>query len=138
MERSVLKEAGRRVSGWLRTMVLTHQRPDADALGAIAACSRVLRAIGRDATPFVYEPVPPRYKFIDALGGLRVWPGDTKSLDGRFDGILILDTCSWSQMEPAAAFLKASRLPKVVMDHHATHDQLTVNSTDDFYAIDVT
>jgi bifunctional oligoribonuclease and PAP phosphatase NrnA len=139
MERNVYREAGRRVSQWLRTMVLTHQRPDADAIGAAAACSRVLRAIGRDATAFIYEPVPPRYKFIDVIGGLRLWRSeDVRDLDSRFDGVLIVDTCSWSQLEPAAAFLKTSRLPKVVLDHHATHDQLTVNSTDDYYATDVT
>lgn len=139
MERSEYKEAGRRVSQWLRTMVLTHHRPDADALGAIAACRRVLRMIGRDATAFVYEPVAPRYQFIDAVGGLKMWKnGDAASIDSQFDGILLLDTCSWSQIEPVAEYLRASRLPRVVLDHHATRDSLTVQGTDDYYAIDPT
>lgn len=139
MERSVFKEAGRRVSGWLRTMVLTHHRPDADALGAIAGCKRILRGMSRDATAFIYEPVPPRYAFIEAIGGFEQWQhDDVATIDSRFDGILLLDTCSWSQLEPVAEYLRASRLPKVIVDHHATRDNLTVRGTDDYYAIDAT
>lgn len=138
MDERIFQEAGRRLEGWRRTMILTHHRPDADALGSSAAMRRVIEAGGRQATAFIYEDVPPRYAFIETIGGFEPWPDglDAGEIDARFDGILILDTCSWTQLEPAAAFLRASRLPKVVLDHHATRDDLTVSNTDDEYAID--
>ncbi len=40
------------------------------------------------------------------------------------DGILVVDTCSWSQLEPAAEFLRTSALPRVIVDHHQTRDEL--------------
>ncbi|MBI4580632.1 MAG: DHH family phosphoesterase [Planctomycetes bacterium] len=139
MDAHVYQEAGRRVAGWPRTLVLTHQRPDADALGAMAGMTRVLRALGLEATAFIYDEIAPRYQFLDAIGDFQTWQhGEPAAIDGRFDGILILDTCSWSQLDPVADYLRASRLPKVVLDHHATRDDLSVNGTDDYYAIDLT
>lgn len=120
-------------------MVLTHHRPDGDALGAVAATKRVIQAAGRQATGFVYEDVSPRYRFIDEVGRFEKWqPGPAADIDARFDGIVILDTCSWPQLEPVADYLRASRLPKIVVDHHATRDNLSVNSSENFYAIDAT
>jgi phosphoesterase RecJ-like protein len=139
MDREVYLEAGRRVADWQRVMVLTHARPDADALGASAAMRRVLTTRGVRATAFVFEDVPPRYKFIEAIGEFQRWqPATPAEIDSRFDGILIVDTCSWSQLEPVADYLRASGLPKVFLDHHATRDNLTVNGTKDYYAIDGT
>jgi phosphoesterase RecJ-like protein len=137
MDVDLFRKAGQRVAGWRRIMILSHDRPDGDALGAMAGMQRVLQGLGREATAYTYDAVPPRYAFIDDIARFHRWPSDAPAdLDARFDGILILDTCSWSQLEPAAEYLKASTLPRVVLDHHATRDVLTVNGTDDIYAID--
>lgn len=137
MDLELFRQAGGRVAAWPRTMILSHHRPDGDALGAIAAMKRVLQGLGLDPAALVYDAVPPRYGFLDAIGEFELWPaGDTASIDARFDGILILDTCSWSQLEPVADYLRATRLPKVVVDHHATRDVLSVDRADDVYAID--
>lgn len=139
MDQQVFLDAGRRVAGWARTMVLTHHRPDGDALGSVAAVKRVLQASGRQASGFVYERVSPRYRFVEQTGGFEQWrPDGSADIDARFDGIVIVDTCSWGQLEPVADYLKASKLPKVIVDHHATRDNLSANGTDDLYAIDET
>jgi phosphoesterase RecJ-like protein len=138
MDRGVFRRAGERVAGWKRTMVLSHARPDGDALGAIAAMTRVIRAAGRLASGFVYDVVPPRYQFLEQIGQYDRWQaGAPGEIDSRFDGILILDTCSWAQLEPVADYIKASRLPKVVVDHHATRDDLSKPRVEDIYVIDV-
>ncbi|HOQ85038.1 MAG TPA: DHH family phosphoesterase [Phycisphaerae bacterium] len=139
MDVDLFRKAGQRVAGWRRIMILSHDRPDGDALGAMAGMQRVLQGLGHQAVAFTYDTVPPRYTFIDEIAGFHRWSNDAPAdIDARFDGLLIVDTCSWSQLEPAAEYLKASRLPKVVLDHHATRDLLTVNHTDDIYAIDAT
>jgi phosphoesterase RecJ-like protein len=49
----------------------------------------------------------------------------------QFDSIVILDTCAYGQLEPVAAWLRATRVPKFVIDHHQTRDNLA-----DHYLID--
>ncbi|GMU23367.1 MAG: phosphoesterase [Phycisphaerae bacterium] len=139
MEDAQYQQAGQRLAGWTRTLVISHDRPDGDALGAIGAAGRVIESQGRQAAACTYGPVPPRYQFIETACGVSLWqPEQSAPLDDRFDGILILDTCSWNQMEPIAAALKSCRLPKVIIDHHATRDDLTGQDSDDLYLIDAT
>ena len=104
MNEQTLKQAGRRLESWRRTMILTHERPDGDGLGAAGAMKRIIEKAGRHAAAFVFGETPARYAFLSKSCGLAAWkPEPPASLDGQFDGILILDTSSWSQLEPAAA-----------------------------------
>ncbi len=134
-------------------MILSHDRPDGDALGSIGAMKRIIEAAGRSAVAFIYDELAPRYRFLDAilpgrvstsrmpvpLGTFTRWPAaDLAALDAQFDGVLILDTCSWGQLEPAAAFLRQTRLPKLIVDHHVTRDDLTGASPDILCLIDPT
>ncbi len=137
MDLSSLAEAGRQIEQWRRTLLLTHDRPDGDALGALAAMWRVFTAAGRDATACVYGELLPRYAFLSASCPFEQWVGgDAAQLDGRHDGILIVDTGSWSQVEPVAGYLRASSLPRIVVDHHATWDALDGAGTKAWYAGD--
>ncbi len=130
----LLERAGRRLAGWRRTMLLSHARPDGDALGALAGMARVIRGQGREATGFVYDDVPARYGSLQKAGKLARWRGaDGAAPEDRFDGILVMDTCSWSQLEPVAEVLRATALPRVVIDHHATREEL---GGETLYAID--
>jgi bifunctional oligoribonuclease and PAP phosphatase NrnA len=135
-----LKAAFERLGTWRRTMILSHERPDGDALGGLAGMRDVIVAAGREATACVYGGLPARYEFLGASGEFTLFPRDDRpeDLDARFDGILIVDTCSWSQLETVAAYLRASRLPKIIVDHHTTRDVLAGAGGDDLYAIDAT
>jgi len=120
-----LKQAGQRLESWQRTMILSHERPDGDALGAAGAMKRIIEAAGRQAEVLVFGPIPPRYEFLRESCGLDSWKNETPSaLDGRFDGILIVDTSNWSQIEPAVTYLRSSSRPRVVLDHHLTSNHL--------------
>ncbi|HOW69052.1 MAG TPA: bifunctional oligoribonuclease/PAP phosphatase NrnA [Phycisphaerae bacterium] len=126
IERGVFQHAGRLLAGWRRTLILTHQRPDGDGLGAVVAMKRVIEAGGRQATAMVYEEVPGRYVFLADPGFFERWSGgDVARLDARFDGLLVLDTSSWAQVEPAAGYLRVSSRPRIIVDHHATGDDLS-------------
>jgi len=137
MDRDVFERAGARLADWPRTMILAHDRPDGDAIGAMAAMKRIIEAAGRQATAFVYDEVPKRYAFFDAAYGFDRWPTESvEAIDQRFDGVLILDTCTWQQLETATSYLQASTLPKIIVDHHATYEELKGAGDADLYVID--
>lgn len=130
MDAQQLVTVGRLLETWSRVLILTHDRADGDAIGAVVAMRRAIVALGHQAEAFLFSELPPRYRFLDGEGHLASWAAaEPDTLDIRFDGVLILDTCSWTQLEPAAAFLRQTRLPKIVVDHHATRDDLTASSS---------
>lgn len=125
---ATFEQAGRELESWRRVAILTHDRPDGDALGAIGAMKRIIAGRGGQAEAYLYREVATQYKFLADACGLAMWPTNPTEMEAQFDGVLILDTCSWSQLEPAAAYLRETRLPKIVVDHHATRDDLTAQS----------
>ncbi|MHC4799612.1 MAG: DHH family phosphoesterase [Planctomycetota bacterium] len=139
MDRNLLIEAGQLLSGWARTMILSHVRPDGDGLGAMGAFKRMIESSGRKASAYVYDEIPTRYKFLDESFGFTRWQDDKATvIDTRFDGILVFDTCSWGQLEPVADYLRKSSLPKIVVDHHDTNDELATINSNALYVIDPT
>ncbi len=129
------REAAARIEPWTRILLLSHARPDGDALGSLAAMKRVLEAAGKQADAAIYDQVPKRYAFLSEDHAFTEFtPGE----NAPWDGIVIVDTCSWSQLEPVAEWLKQSRLPRVVVDHHATRDDIAGASASPMYLIDPT
>ena len=95
------REAADQLARWARTLILTHDRPDGDALGASIAMKRVIETAGREAEVLLAEPCPARYSSLAEQTPLFVWAPDRPlAVRERFDGVLILDTCSLSQLAP--------------------------------------
>ncbi len=119
------QQAGNMLVRWPRTLILFHRRPDGDALAAAAAMGRIIHQLGRHATIMMQEELPARYAFLNQVCPFHTWmPEHSPTLDEEFSGILILDTCSWNQLEGYADFLKISKSPRIVVDHHATNDDV--------------
>ncbi|GMV97518.1 MAG: exopolyphosphatase [Phycisphaerae bacterium] len=123
------ERAGRLLEQWRRTLILTHDRPDGDAIGCIGAMKRIIERAGRAADACLFQAPPDRYRFIAEACGVSRWPLEPGGPVGPFDGVLILDTCSWKQLEPAGDFLRSTPLPKIVVDHHQTRDDLKAASS---------
>ncbi len=104
-------------------LILTHARPDGDGLGAMAALLAAARAAGRSAHALVPGGLPVRYDFLfphDRPAG-----GDqAPALAAAADLIVILDTCSYSQLDGLESLLAAHAPKIVVLDHHATYDPI--------------
>jgi len=134
---SDLKQAAAVVYGWRRPLLITHAKPDGDALGSLVAVQRLLAS--RDAAPLavIFEPLPDRLRVFDRLGSLSVLSAGgihadcTKDDLSRCDGVVILDTCTYNQLEPLADWLRSAKQPKLVVDHHITRDPVP-----DHYLID--
>lgn len=118
------RSAAELVASWRRPVLLTHERPDGDALGCLLGLHAILGELGVAATPVVYEPIPERYHAlpnIDRLCVLSVLCGENNPLSTA-DGVVVLDTCAFSQLTPVADFLRGATVPVVAVDHHRTRD----------------
>ncbi len=124
----VMRELVERLKGAKRVAVFTHQRPDPDALGSQAAAGWILQALGAEEIYLMqFGEAPAPYRFLLEGGPWEVgtwgseWAG---SSGGAVDTILIVDTCTYNQLEPAAGFLTAERGKVVAIDHHLTRDEV--------------
>ena len=104
-------------------LLLTHARPDGDALGSMSALARSAEAVGKKCAAICPEKPPRRYEFL--LQGLRIASlEDFSDLAERSDCIAVLDTSSQSQLPGLAEALRQVREKTVVIDHHQNPDKL--------------
>lgn len=100
-------------------LVLSHENPDADTLGAGLAIAQIVAALGGRADLVCSDPPPPLYDFLPGVDAYRTDPDPTR----RHDLAVIVDCGSFDRLGPVAvrqAELLA-RLPTVVIDHHASN-----------------
>lgn len=118
-------EAAALIESFRRPLLISHVKPDGDALGALVAMRTLLASRGISAVAVLFDPIPSRYAAFHRYEAMPVF-GDTaqeSDLDVA-DGIVLLDTCAYSQIHPIADWLRAAALPKVAIDHHITRDDL--------------
>lgn len=125
------------LAGWLRTcrsvVVLTHSKPDGDAIGATLALARALAMLPAGAAGGAAD----ERKSVMVLysGPLPVWldavAGDTPRMVVEAatgvrvpepDGIVVLDTGSWAQLEEVRPWLETRTARTAVIDHHLQGD----------------
>jgi phosphoesterase RecJ-like protein len=105
-------------------LLATHERPDGDAVGSLAAMQRVLTALGKDALAFLTAdefPLPYEYRFIE-LDGLVTEPPE--DLEQR---VLVFLDCGNIDRTPADV-LKRDGSHIVNIDHH--HDNTRFGTVD--------
>ena len=106
-----------------RFLLTTHIRPDADGLGSQLALAEILRRLGKEARLVIASTWPPRYDFLDPDRRIERFapPGDAWR---EVDAVVVLDTGTWNQLGDFGPFLKSLSVPKVVIDHHLSQDDL--------------
>lgn len=110
------------VAGWLvsrrQLLMLTHERPDGDALGSLLGWCRILADSGRTVTGFLRQPIAPRFSFLP--GGDWLCLGQSPQ-NQTFDGVICLDSTSWERTDRPAGL--PAGLPLLVLDHHADNQR---------------
>ena len=105
-------------------LLMTHIRPDADGLGSQLALADALAAVGKTARVVIPSKLPPRYAFMDpgrtVIEEFKL-PGDAFK---AVDAVIVMDTGTWNQIGDFGKFLRTLDVPKVVVDHHRTQDDL--------------
>jgi phosphoesterase RecJ-like protein len=106
-----------------RFLLTTHVRPDGDGLGSMLALAEVLERQGKDVQLVIASTLPHRYQFMIPAG--RIVRFDTAAaVQFRPDIVLVLDTGTWTQLGDFGPYLRSLAVPKVVIDHHQTQDDL--------------
>lgn len=106
-----------------RFLLTCHVRPDGDSLGSMLALAYALEALGKSCKLVVASVIPPRYDFLDPDKKVTRFflPGDEYK---DAEAIIVLDTGTWNQLGDFGTFMKSMNVPKVVIDHHITQDDL--------------
>ena len=112
-----------RVRGARRVLAVSHENPDADTVGATLGVVRIVEALGGSADPVCTDPVPPLYDFLEGVDRFRLDPDP----DVDYDLLVVsdcgtLDRVGDVRLRHTALF---ERLPRVVIDHHASNEALT-------------
>jgi phosphoesterase RecJ-like protein len=104
-------------------MLTTHVRPDADGLGSLQALAEAMESRGKRVERILPSEPPPRCDFLDGEHRMRVFtpPGDELR---DCDALIVLDTGTWNQLADVGPFVRTFTGEKVVIDHHATQDDL--------------
>jgi bifunctional oligoribonuclease and PAP phosphatase NrnA len=110
-----------------KLLLTTHERPDGDAVGSLAAMQQVLAALGKDALAFLAAdefPLPYEYRFI-RLGGLVTEPPEDLC-----ERVLVFLDCGNIDRTPADV-LKHDDHKILNIDHHHDNTRFgTVNHVD--------
>jgi len=103
-----------------RVLAVSHENPDADTLGATLGVVRLVEAMGGVADAVCTDPVPPLYDFIDGVSRFRTDPDEAAPYD-----LLVISDCGSLERIGDVATRHAelfARLPRVIVDHHASND----------------
>jgi len=107
-----------------RVVILTHTKPDGDAIGSTLALARALARIGVDATPFYLPPWPERFdEIVQQTPIVHLSADDSKhTIPFEPDAVVVLDTGSWSQLRGVEHWLHDHAEKTIVIDHHLHGD----------------
>jgi phosphoesterase RecJ-like protein len=110
----------RRLSAARRVLAVSHENPDADTIGAALGIARLVEAQGGTADLLCSDPIPRLYRFMSGADRYRTDP-DTNA---AYDLVVILDCGSLERIGEVGARHAAlfERLPRVVIDHHASNE----------------
>jgi len=108
-----------------RFLLVSHIRPDCDALGSELGMAGVLEALGKTVRIVNGQATPPNLAFIDpqkriGVIGQTVQPAELADIEV----LLILDTSAWAQLGPMSDFIRAFPGKKAVIDHHVSEDDI--------------
>jgi bifunctional oligoribonuclease and PAP phosphatase NrnA len=111
--------AAEAIAGARNALIATHENPDADTLGAALGVASIVERHGGRATLLSSDPVPPLYDF---LAGMDRFVHDPDDAAGH-DLLVVCDCGSLDRLgevrqRHAALF---ERLPRVLVDHHASN-----------------
>ncbi len=108
-----------RLRGARRVLAVSHENPDADTLGATLGVVRLVERLGGRADPVCTDPVPPLYAFLDGVERFRSDPDQ----DAGYDLLVLSDCATPDRVGEVGVRHRAlfDRLPRVVIDHHASN-----------------
>lgn len=97
--------------GSQKPLVLTHERPDGDAIGSLLAMGLALQNMGKVPSMLMVDGLPSRYRFM--TGAEQV----VREIPETYDAVIVLD-CS----DLARIGIELMNPPDLNIDHHPTNE----------------
>ncbi|HVM59566.1 MAG TPA: bifunctional oligoribonuclease/PAP phosphatase NrnA [Verrucomicrobiae bacterium] len=99
-------------------LVLTHYRPDGDAVGSQLALVLLLQGLGKTVEAWNDDAVPAKFRFLPASQLITRPPAEPKD----FDVVIAIDTSTWQRVGSAAQRI-GNRKHFVNIDHHVSNEK---------------
>jgi bifunctional oligoribonuclease and PAP phosphatase NrnA len=96
-----------------RVLIVTHIRPDGDAIGSLLGLGLTLQAAGKQVDMVSVDGVPFDYRFLSGVDQIRSAP------QGDYDLSITVDC---SDLGRAGAGLGERAFPEINIDHHITNE----------------
>ncbi len=108
-----------------RFLLVSHVRPDCDAIGSELAMAGVLEQLGKHVRIVNGQATPPNIAFIDPTKRVRAIHVDATPEELQdVEMVMILDTSAWVQLGPMADVIRKLPAKRMVVDHHVSEDDL--------------
>jgi phosphoesterase RecJ-like protein len=112
----------RQISELLRTqnsfLVLTHYRPDGDAVGSQLALAILLKDLGKQVEAWSDDAVPAKFRFLPHSEIIQLPPTTRKD----FDVVIAIDTSTWQRVGTAAQRI-GKKQHFINIDHHVSNEK---------------
>jgi phosphoesterase RecJ-like protein len=122
------------ISHYESFVLVSHIRPDCDALGSELGMAEILRSVGKQVRIINAHRTPPALQFLDPASNIEVLGDNVEAEDISTDCIMVLDTSAWAQLGDMGDVIRASRADKIVLDHHVGEDDLGATMYKDYQA----
>jgi len=109
------------ISQYRSFLVISHQRPDGDAVGSSLAMALALRHEGKAVEVWNEDPLPKKFDFLPGGDTWRVSPQAAGS-DTRFDVVVSVDNANKKRLGRAVEILTEAKL-WINIDHHASNER---------------
>lgn len=124
---TTLREIADGLRGKRRIVVLTHLKPDGDAVGSTMAVVRALNTPGpwvsaARAEAWYAGPVPPWLRAVAGDTPYRILEAGVQPDVPDVDAVVVLDTGSWTQLQPVREWLSTRAAITSLVDHHVQGD----------------
>ncbi|MBA4120553.1 MAG: hypothetical protein C0513_07645 [Isosphaera sp.] len=121
-----------------RVVILTHVKPDGDAVGSSLALARTLLERGAHAEAWYLGPFPPWLDEVAAGTPVRKLSADNLGTDAlpEPDAVAVVDTGAWSQVDALGPWLRQRAAMAALVDHHrhGSNDAAALRWIDPGYA----
>ena len=108
------------------TLIVTHAKPDGDALGSVLALTHTLRERGQSVTGVLVPPVPASLAALPGADALEVAADPAACARhaeaGRYTRAVVVDTGAWSQVGPLRPAIEPLVDRTLIIDHHLSGD----------------
>ncbi len=94
-----------------RVLVISHQRPDGDAIGSLLAVGLALLSAGKEVQMVLKDGIPDNFRFLDGSELVSTKP------NGKVDYIIVVDSAEIERTDTELNY----DVPDLNIDHHKTN-----------------